>query len=212
MRFPKFLEPITDWIFLKVLGPIQWEWLTAKIKGRPYALSLNDFRAVTDFWKDMNFITLTRRNSHLSTYFIMVGHFLVTGKWNCYFSHALFNKGLTAIEAIGKGVVFSKPEEVLNCDGVALLLPKGITVFEWQEIIHEAERHALEHTPYDTLLSLASDKEVSCIELIYDGLKEVENAEEKWPNFFKMVESKGNVTPQMLYDCGDFTVFFEIRP
>lgn len=211
MRIPKFIEPISDWLFLKILGPINWEWITAKIKGRPYALTLNEFRTVTGLWKEMSFITLTRRNSHLSTYFIQIGHFLVTGKWNCYYSHALFNKGTTVIEAIGKGVVKSKPEEVLNCDGVALLIPKGITLFDWQEILEEAERHAIEHTPYDTLFSIVSDNELSCIELIYDALKEVDGAEEKWLNFFKLVREKGNVTPQMIYDCEDFMVYFEVR-
>jgi hypothetical protein len=206
----KLIEPILDFIFLNIIGRIQWEWLTAKIKGRPYTLTLNDFISITNCWKEMNFITLTRRNSHLSTYLIQIGHFLVTGRLNCYYTHALFNKGTTAIEAIGKGVVYSKPEDVLNCDGAALLLPKGIGMFEWQRILSEAERHAIENTPYDTFFSLSSDNELSCIELIYDALKEVDGADKKWPKFFKLVEEKKNVTPQMIYDCGDFIVFMEV--
>lgn len=211
MKFPKFMEPFLDWFFLKVISPISWEPLTAKIKGRPFALTLRQFDEVVQIWETMHTITLTRRKSHLTTYLIQIGHFIVTGKWSMYWAHALFNDGPIAIEAIGKGVVKNLPKDVLNVDGVAVLIPKHIHLVSWEMIMDEARRHVEAGTKYDNLFDAASDKKVSCIELIYDALKEVENHREIWPNFFDLVEREGNVTPQMLYDCGDFEVIYEVR-
>jgi hypothetical protein len=211
MRFPKFLEPILDWFFIKVISPIQWEWLTARIKGRPFALTLRQYLEVIQIWETMHTITLTRRKSHLTTYLIWVGHFILTGKRNLYWAHALFNDGSLAIEAIGKGVLVNKPSKVLNVDGVAILIPKRMHLVSWEMIIDEAKRHAEIGTKYDNLFNALNDNKVSCIELVYDALKEIENHKELWPNFFRMVEEEGNVTPQMLYDCGDFEVIYEVR-
>lgn len=211
MKFPKFLEPFLDWFFVKVISPISWEFLTKLIKGRPFALTTSQHNEVVQIWSAMNTITLTRRNSHLTTYLIAIGHFLVTGRFKMYWAHALFNDGTEAIEAIGKGVVRNPSSKVLDVDGVAVLIPKHLHLISWQMILEEARRHVEEGTQYDNLFDAMNDNEVSCIELIYDALKEIENHRELWPNFFGLVEREGNVTPQMLYDSGDFEVIYEVR-
>jgi hypothetical protein len=211
MKFPKFLEPFLDWFFIKVISPISWETLKYILKGRKFDLTPAQYREVLQIWKSMNTITLTRRKSHLTTYLIQIGHFILTGKWDMYWAHALFNDGIWAVEAIGKGVVVNGPREVLNVDGVAILIPKNVHLVSWQMILDEARRHVIDGTEYDNLFDVMNDKKVSCIELIYDSLKEVENHRELWPNFFKLVETKGNITPQMIYDCGDFEVVYEVR-
>lgn len=222
-KFLKLLQPIID-VFLKLIGKIHWPTSSY--------ISRSDKEAIKQLLKDNYLVILTFRKNHLSSYFVLLGHFLLTGKWGKW-SHVLMNLEddlmddrsfrivemsktikLTArervlIEAIGEGVVVNPFEEVFDVQRVALMKPKKMTLDEWRTVLDTAKEQL--GKPYDTLFDIADDRALSCVELVRRILMAQPNYHEDFVNFERLIQKEGNLTPQMFYDCGDFEVIFKAK-
>jgi hypothetical protein len=162
------------------------------------------------------YIIVTRRTNHLSTYFIGLSEVFLRFKFG-YWAHAVMNLEDTVtvetdfriMEATGKGVHYTEFDKVFDVQSVALLIPRSMTVEDWTSILDKAKEQL--GKPYDTLFNIADDSKISCIELVRTILKDLPDYDVKFKNFEAMIAKSKNVTPQMLYDCKDFEVVFEIR-
>jgi hypothetical protein len=197
---------------------IHWPRTQAVINGGLYyQLSEHDHDALRRLLKENYCLILTRRKSHLTTYFIGLMSWFATKK-PAHYTHALMNVegditnhiDFKLIEATGKGVHYSTFMEVFDCDSVAILKPRTVSLAEWTSVLDMAK--ASLGAEYDLLFDLADENKVSCIELCYKAIKRLPNYQVRFANLLKLIEEKkGDLTPQMLYDCGDMDVVFEAR-
>lgn len=209
MRIPKIFEPICDYFFLKVVNEINWKWLKRRLKGVDYNLTLEDKLAAEKLIAESDYlICLSRRDAYFTTLLIGAASRILSRK-KTYYTHALMFELGTAMEATAKGTHLSPPSHILECDGIVFLRPKGMTHEFWEMMLVEARRNL--GKPYDSIFDFTNDNEISCIEYVYDSLASIPGHRSKWPNFMGLVEQKGGVTPQMLYDSGDFDIVLEIR-
>lgn len=193
---------------VKFVGKIHW---TPK-----NLLSDDELSLIKNLLKKDYYIILSRRNNHLSTYFIMLGNFLITGKFG-YWGHALMNLENTIvddsdfrlIEAISEGTVYTPFNKVFDVNGVVLLKPKSMSVDKWTILLDRARIDL--GKPYDTLFDIKNDQQLSCVELVRDVLMAEPNYSIDFANFEAMIQSSRNLTPQMIYDCGDFEIVLEIK-
>lgn len=186
-------------------------------KGMYYSLKEVDHDQLRKLLKENYCLILTRRKCHLSTYTVMIGSLIASGKL-AHWSHSLMNvEGDIAnnidfklIEATGElGVHYSTFMEVFDVDSVALLKPRGVSLEDWTFVLDRVK--ADYGKSYDTLFDIYSDQQVSCIELIYQGLQKLPNYQARFPKLLEMVDTAKNITPQMLYDCAELDVVFEAR-
>jgi len=215
----KILRNIVAWTVPKISW-ISWNSLKALFNGGVFfELQEKDWNKIESYLAKSHYIILTRNSSHLSTYFVALGHLLARGKWG-FWGHALMNveedddpnidTGYRLVEATGKGVHYSSFYEVFTCDAVVLLKPKGVTDKEWFNVMQAAKKEL--GKPYDNLMDLLSDDNVNCVELIRIGLKALPNYEQRFANLEKIIAEEGlNLTPDMLYNCSDFEIVLEIR-
>lgn len=206
------------WTFgADIISNIHWPRTQALLNGGVYwALTEEDHDKIRRLLKEHYCFILTRRKSHLTTYMIGLMSWMATGK-AAHYAHALMNVegdltnhiDFRLIEATGKGVHYSTFMEVFDCDSVAVLTPRGVGLTEWTFILDEVK--ADYGREYDMLFDITSDQALSCIELVYDGIKKLPDYEARFPNFIEMIKKQGELTPQMMYDCGDFDVVFEVR-
>lgn len=212
---------VYDWIVLKFISNITWTGLKRFFTGRDFNLTLQDRRDVSQILYHNNCLCLTRRDSHLTTYLIAIGEFFLRGKWG-FWSHALFNiessveflYQIKLIEAISKGVIENDVVEVLNVDAIVLLVPYMYGTDEKLTLAWDAAVQGTSEslgTGYDTHMNIKDPTKVSCVELILCRLKHIEGYETHFSGLLKMIEKEKNLTPDMLYDCGDFKTLLEIR-
>lgn len=206
--------------FSIILSGIKWETLYYLFKGRRQALTLDDMYKVNDQLTRGRYILLSRRNSHLTTYFISLGNFLLTGKW-AHYTHAFVNitkSNKRAIweaqflEAIGSGVGYSAFRDVINVDSICILNPKGVSEQEWgNALARVVEKY--HNRPYDDLFKLKDYTALSCVELVLAVILELpDDLKENFQTFFDMIDERKNLTPQMYYECPDcFELVLEIR-
>jgi hypothetical protein len=217
IKIPTPLLGAWNWL-LDVFASIKFDRTVAVLNGGIYyRLQEQDHDEIRQRLKDNYFIILTRRRSHLTTYLIALVSLFVDRKF-AHYTHALMNVegdldkllGYKLIEATGEGVHYSTFMQVFDCDSVVLLSPKGMTPDEWTTVM-DAVKDDL-GKEYDDFFDITNDKSVSCVELVYWGLMSVPNAEQRFPNLLALIRERGNdLTPQMLYDCGDLDVALEIR-
>lgn len=209
-----FLQSLWGWVSLNLISPLKWDNIKSLFNGGVYwELTEEEHDKIRRLLKDGYYIILTRRKTHFTTYLISIGNFLKTGKWG-YWSHALMNlegdvskdEDFRLMEATGPGTHYSSFMKVFDCDSVVLLRPKLFNVEDWVETLDKLKLQ--EGKPYDTLFDLVDDQKLSCIELVVEALEE--NID-KMPKFLQMMEEHKVVTPQMIYDCGDFEVVLEYR-
>jgi len=199
------------------IGKVHWKTSTQ--------LSDADQQKIRELLVDNYYVILTRRKNHLSTFFVGLANFALTFKWGTW-SHALMNledkayhdsdfrivaMGNTRelMESTGEGVHVTPFEQVFDVHAAALLKPKNMTLAEWTTLLDRAKSQL--GKKYDTLFNLASDQELSCVELVRVTLQGLPDYAEKFPNFEALIKKRKNLTPQMFYDCGDFEVVFEAR-
>lgn len=192
--------------------------LIAKISWKQKEnLSADDLKLLQDLLAKDYYIILTRRDNRLGTFFISLGHFLLTGRWG-YYSHVLMNlenevndiSDFRLIEATTrKGTVYTPFNLVFkDVDSVALLKPKGITIDEYTIVMEKARQQL--GKPYDTLFDIASEEKLSCVELVRLALKALPNYFLHFSDFEKTIARKNILTPQMFYECKDFEVVLKI--
>jgi hypothetical protein len=162
------------------------------------------------------FVILTHRSNHLSSYFIGLANFLLTGKWG-YWTHALMNledvvttdDDFRLIEAIGKGVEITPFDKVFDVQGVVLLKPKYMPIEDWTLALDKARTEL--GKPYDTLFDLKSDQSLSCVELVRTALMATPNYEQNFASFEAMIKKEKNLTPQMFFECDDFEIMYLVK-
>lgn len=203
------LRWIANFVVEKIIGPIHWN---TKHEITPEQASEIQERLTDDYY-----LILTQRSSHLSSWFINLGHWLLTFRWG-YYTHILMNledevqspDDFRLIEAVGTGTKYSTLEEVLvDVDSIALLKPVHMTMDDWTAAMDRARKYL--YTPYDTLFDLKTDTKISCVELVRLAMQAVPDYDIKFSNFEKMITEERNLTPQMFLECPDFEVVYEIR-
>lgn len=205
--------------FSNWFASVSWEGLHALFNGGVYwSLTEADHDKMRELLKPNYYIILTRRKCHLTTYLISFASWVVTGK-GVHYTHALMNvddgnvrndNDFRLMEATGTGVHFSTFMQVFDCDSVVFLRPKGYTDHDWQEALDGLLEQ--EGKKYDNLFDIADDTRVSCVEMCREALMQEDEYYTKFVNLEALITKHGNnLTPQMLYDCGDFEIAFEVR-
>ncbi len=200
---------------VELIGKVHW-----KTKRR---LPQEDLDFIRSQLKDNYLVICTYRSNHLSSFFIGLGDFLLTGKWGKW-SHVLINledevktdadfrlmSARDMVESVGTGSRVPTFEQVFDdIQGVAFLKPKSMTLEEWKTVLDAAKGEL--GKPYDTLFDIADSSRVSCVELVRNVLKGQPNYAQDFANFEAMIARKKNLTPSMFYNCPDFEVIYEKR-
>lgn len=202
-----------------IFSNIRWERLQAVINGGIYyRLKEEDHDKIRALLEPGYYFILTRRRCHLTTYLIAIASFIATGKV-AHYAHVLMNvddgnikndNDFKLIEATAKGVHYSTFMQVFDCDSVAILRPKNMNVDEWTQTLDHAIGEIGKE--YDNLFDILDDTKVSCVEMCRQALQAEPNYVQDFSQFEKMIKANGNqLTPQMLYDCPDFEIVFEVR-
>lgn len=203
-----FFQKIHEW-FVKKISHIKWD--------QKRTLDDVDKAILRDALTSDYFIIATRRRNYLTSFFINLGHFLMTGRWG-YFTHVLMNledsvnddSDFRFIEATTKGTKYSTFEEVFgNVDGVALIKPRSMTLDEWTSCLDTAKLQL--GKPYDNLFNVKNDLEVNCVELVRIALMALPDYNTRFSNFEKMLKEKKTLTPDMFAECDDFHIYHMIR-
>ena len=201
------IQKITSAIAV-LTGKINWELkdpLTVEEKAQLNTLLVPNY-----------YIILTRNNNHLSSYMIGIADFFLRGKFG-YWGHALMNledtvinnKDFRFVEAVGAGVQYAEFDEVMAVNSIVLLKPKHMHIDDWTRVLDTAKSDV--GKPYDTLFDLQQDKALSCVELVRDALQADPDYLECFANFEAMCQKYKRLTPQMIYDCSDFEIAYEVR-
>lgn len=203
--------------FLIWLGKVRWENLRKKIYGKPYNLSLQDWVDIGEILKKGNYVILTRRKAHLSTYLTNFAHFLLTFRWG-YYSHACVNvepnnisniDEIMIYESIGTGTKISNFNKVFDCDSVCILKPVWGNDFDWSDTVQNLYKDL--GKPYDGSFDLGNPDKVSCVEYILNSLRKHPNYMEIFYPLERMIEIEGNLSPDMFYESGAFRLVYEKR-
>lgn len=197
---------------------VRWQRTQAVINGGIYyKLTEQDLDTIRAILKGDYLLIFTRRKCHLTTYLISLISMFASHK-SAHYAHVLMNVegdlkeqvGYKLIEATNSGVHFSTFMQVFDCDSVALLKPRGIELAEWTVTLDYAKNQL--GKPYDDLFQLANDNQLSCVELVYWGLKQLPDYEARFPKLVALLNVPNpRLTPQELYDTGEFDIVFEIR-
>jgi hypothetical protein len=202
-----------------VFAKTHWNPIRALFNGGVYySLSEEDHNLLRVTLARSNYIILTYRKTHLTSYLIGIISMIKHGKWPQY-THALMNVdnetnpnhwlNFKLMEATDVGVHWSSFMQIFDCDSVCVLKPKKFTEKEWT--IATNRLLTLEGTQYDNLFDLATDKRVSCVEMCRVALQSYTGYNEEFPAFEEMIKHTGNLTPQMFRDCADFEIVLEIK-
>lgn len=205
--FKRLYTVVADFVVITI-GKIHW--------GYNNGLTAAELSQIRDKLIPNYYIILTHRNNHLSTFFVGLASYVLTGKWS-YWAHSLMNledevksdADFRLIEATGAGTHYSPFDAAFKVHGVALLRPKNMSTEYWTLVMDKANSNL--GKPYDSLFDLKSDAKVSCVELIRTALMAEPNYYENFANFEALIKREKNLTPQMFYDCEDFEVVYEIR-
>lgn len=203
----KFLNYIVERVVF-FIGKIKWKSNTLIQQAE---LDVIKELLIKDYY-----IILTKRKNHVSTFFVCLAHFLLTGKWG-YWSHSLMNledevnriSDFRLLEATGTGVHYSSFSEVFSVHSVVLLKPKNIKLKEWTGLLDRAKLQL--GKPYDTLFNIKDENKLSCVELIRLILEGEPNYLINFPNFESLIKRYKNLSPQMFYDSGDFEIVYQIK-
>ena len=219
-----------------IISPFTWGKLKKFILGRKFEGNLQtiDHARIREVLSKGHYIILVRRNTHLTTYLISLAHYLLglktffktkgRSKWPNFgfWAHVLINiedtttpqddSDFMLVEAVGKGVKVSSFLEVFDCDAVKILAPISSITGEsrpW-EIITERV-FADVGKPYDLKFNLKDDKAMSCVEFVYDTLKNDSLYCYDFKNLTDMIELYGNLDPDMFGQANCFKTVLEIR-
>lgn len=203
----KLWTSFVDWVVITI-GKIHW--------GYKDGLTVKELSEVRNLLIPNYYIILTHRNNHLSTFFVGLASWVVSGKWS-YWAHALMNledevksdDDFRLIEATGAGTHYSPFDLVFQVHGVVLLKPKNMSAEHWTTVMDKANSEL--GKPYDSLFDLRNDQRLSCVELVRTALMAEPDYEKNFANFEAMIKSRKNLTPQMFYECEDFEIVYEVR-
>jgi RNAse (barnase) inhibitor barstar len=217
MKIPEFIIPAWN-VLMRWISKLHWNRTRAVLNnGIYYKLREEDHDQIRELLARNYFIILTRSGSHLTSHLVSVASLFIEGKLSHY-THALMNVegdipgnlGYHLIEATNVGVHYSTFMEVFDCDSVALLAPKDVGIVEWTKVLDTVKDEL--GKDYDTLFDIMEGERVSCVELVYWGLRKLPDFQERFPKLIELVHQRdNNLTPQMLYDTGELDIIFEVR-
>lgn len=204
-------------IWLAVLSKASY--LIGKVNWRSRrVLTADDKLKIAALLKDNYYIILTRHNGHLTSWAIAFAHWALTGKKGHY-GHALLNvedevatnDDYSFIESVITGVRYSTFDEVFDgqCSSVALIKPRSTTIEEWTAIVDKARKEL--GKPYDLALDITTDDKVNCVEMVRNSLKGEPDYATDYANFEATIAKYKTLDPQMIYECPDFEVVYEVR-
>lgn len=222
------MKKIIEFISFKIISPIKFDRLVFLLKGSYYNLTPEDRDKCKDLMESGSYLWLSRRKTHLTTYLISIGDWLLAViKWFKIkgkfprpnfkkYTHAFLNyDDDLLIEAVAKGVVKSYFDGVFDCDWVCALKINGMTDQEWKEFGKKIAEEAAGDLGkrYDASFNIKDNSEVSCIELIRDDAKKAldDDYYEYMSDFEDKIARYGNLTPQMMRDSSSFKVVLEIK-
>ncbi len=223
------MKVLIDFISLKLISPFNWTRIRFLMTGKEYDLTSRDRESLREMCENGVYIWVTRRDTHLTTYLIVLSDWLLAllayyrrGRTGArpklgYYSHAFLNADRSIfIEAVAKGVINSFFDDVFNVDAVAALAPSGLSLIEWgmySKKFVEVGKSKI-GGKYDTVFNLNDENDVSCIELIRVCLRHSMTEEDyqlRFKNFEALIKDRRNLTPDMLRNCPDFEVILEMR-
>ena len=223
------IKKFIEYVSFKFISPFNWTRIKFLFTGREYDISPSQRDSIRETCSLGTYLWATRRETHLTTYLINISDYLlsllayVRGGFKGplpkfgFYSHAFLNSDQDSfIEAISKGVIESKFDEVFNVDAVACFVPSNLSPEEWSKFSKKFSEVATSKkgSKYDAVFNIKDEKEVSCIELLRVSLTHALGEEEyplRFANFEKMISDRKNLTPDMLKECGDFYTLFEYR-
>jgi len=223
------MKKLIEFISLKILSPIKFDRIVFLFKGSYYNLTPKDRYLINELMEKGNYIWLSRRKTHLTTYLISLADFCLGlikyikrkgpfPKLNfSKYTHAFFNiSDDILIEAIGKGVIESYFDDVFDCDWACALKLKNVSEQHWNIISTKMVEMSFNEIgkKYDTLFNLKNDNELSCVELIRVLLIKsigLVDYEKYLFDFENLINYEGNLTPQMIRDSISFDVIFEVK-
>jgi len=197
---------------------MRWTYIKGLYRyGRHYNLTDEDLNYLRKACKEHYYIILNYRNTHFTTYLQQLGSLLLTRrctKWTHAFMNIDNGKAVQDVqyiflEATGAGVHYSTFMDVFDCDAVALIVPRGFTPEDWTLFMDRALLQL--GKPYDTVFDYHQDHALSCVELIRTALMSQPDYHVQFANFEALIRSVGRVTPQMLAECPDFEVVWQVR-
>lgn len=208
------MKPLISYLMLNIVGRLNWTGVKYFFTGREFDLVDDDIEKVCDLLLSGRYVGLCWRKTHFTSYLIALGHLLLTGRWSAW-SHCWINIDdemenpfrMTIFESISEGSKKSRFWNVLNCDAVVLLKPKFLKESDWDEInLAMFNSIGLE---YDVFCDEADGSKVNCVEWVVS--KMLETDENSLPGTRALMEKTNSLTPQMLYESGDFEIALEIR-
>lgn len=224
------------WFMMNIISPFSWGKIKKFILRRKFEGNLQtvDHMRIKEVLSGGHYIILIRRSTHFTTFLIGLGHYLlgikaylrhpIKAKWPNFgfWSHALINiedtttpqddSDFMLVEAVGKGVKVSGFLEVFDCDAVKILAPMSNVTGEirpWQIITERV--FADIGKPYDLKFNLKDDKTMSCVEFVYDTLKNDSLYCYDFKNLTDMIELYGNLDPDMFDQANCFKTILELR-
>lgn len=202
------LQKIQIW-FIELIAHAHWK--------QKKALTAEEDAILKEKFTNDYYIIVTRKSNYLTTFFIALGNFFLTGHWGFY-SHVLMNledkvktdDDFRFVEATGVGVHYSDFESVFgHVDAVGLVKPRHMALEDWTAALDRAKVYL--GRPYDNLLDLKNDQEINCVELIRLALEGVPDYSTKFAEFEELAQKKGKLTPDMFANCSDFEVVYTIK-
>lgn len=200
-----------NWL-MDTISKIKWHRAREIFFGYKHAVK-NDNKEFSNLCsllsENFDAIILTEDRGSLSSWGVKLLHFILTGKKSKY-THALLKIDDVYIEAVNSGVRYSSFDEITKCDSIAILTPKysnvnwigSVTAAKWELDVLGKD--------YDKKFNLLDRKDMSCIEVVYDRLKQSGDLV-AMPNLIELINKRKNLTPHMVYECNDFNKIHEIR-
>lgn len=196
------------------LASIRWEWIVRLYK-KPSYMTINDENAIKRMLFKNYYIIATFDPYSLSGLFVVCATFLLTGKLPKY-THVLFNVEMDNehdengvpkfrfVESTSDGVHYSDFKKALgHSKRIALITPKYYSQERFDETIGMV--HAYIGRGYDFRYNLEDNLTLSCVELVWQRLKQMEFAEDHFRCLSFLMKYEGNLTPEMFF-CPDFKI------
>ena len=198
---------------IEALAKVRWNSWSSKP-----SIPEGDREILREMFARDYYIVSTRRANYLTSWFMNLGHFLLTGRWG-YWTHVLMNledevqtdTDFRFIEATGHGTHYSTLEQVLDkVQAVGLMKPVSMTSTEWTACLDRAK--TMLGRPYDNLFNLVDGEEINCVELVRSALMALPDYETRFAAFEAMItKAKGKLTPTMFAECPDFHIVWIVK-
>lgn len=200
---------------MKQLAKIRFEWLV-KLFKKPSYLDENQKRAIKRILAKNNCIVLTFDPYALSSWFVVISNWILTGKKTKY-SHALINfekeipksyEDFKFIESTSIGVKEADFNKIFNHSSrAALIVPTYVSQDEFESCLYDA--HDLLNRPYDFSFNDKDSSKVTCVEVVLYCLKKLPFYKDNFRCLEFIRQYEDNLTPQMFASNPDFKTIFE---